>query len=86
MTKLTRIGNSQGIRIPKPIIAQAGLENVELDLEVVENGLLIKPIPFSKRKSWKENIEDILLKNKNIKDEAILYDMLDNSDLKDYQW
>jgi len=37
---LTRIGNSQGIRIPKPLIAQAHLANVELDFEVLENGLL----------------------------------------------
>jgi len=40
MTMLTRIGNSQGIRIPKPLIAQAHLANVELDFEVLENGLL----------------------------------------------
>jgi len=44
MTTLTRIGNSQGIRIPKPLIQQARLENVPLDLEVVPDGILIKPI------------------------------------------
>ena len=53
MTMLTRIGNSQGIRIPKPLITQANLENHELDFEIVENGLLIKPIS-TKRDNWKE--------------------------------
>ncbi|MEA2111469.1 MAG: AbrB/MazE/SpoVT family DNA-binding domain-containing protein, partial [Campylobacterota bacterium] len=44
MTTLTKIGNSQGIRIPKPLIQQAHLENASLELEVLENGLLIKPV------------------------------------------
>jgi antitoxin MazE len=85
MAMLIRIGNSQGIRIPKPLIAQANLENHELDFEIVENGLLIKPIP-RKRDNWKENITQVLSKNKNKQDEALLNDMLDDSDLEDYQW
>ena len=86
MTMLTRIGNSQGIRIPKPLIAQAHLENVQIDLEVVSNGLLIKPILTSRRENWKDNIENILLKNNNIEDEAIIDELLNDNDLEDYQW
>lgn len=83
---LTRIGNSQGIRIPKPLIVQAHLENVQIDLEVVENGLLLKPIITSRRENWKDNIENILLQNKNIEDEAIIDELLNDNDLEDYQW
>lgn len=86
MTMLTRIGNSQGIRIPKPLITQAHLENVQIDLEVVENGLLIKPILTSRRENWKDNIENILLKNKDIEDEAIINELLNDNDLEDYKW
>ncbi len=86
MTMLTRIGNSQGIRIPKPLIAQAHLENVQIDLEVVENGLLIKPILTSKRENWKNNIENILLQNKNMDDVAVIDELLNDNDLEDYQW
>ncbi len=86
MTKLTRIGNSQGIRIPKPLIAQANLENNKLDLEVVEEGLLIKPILNTRRKNWKSNIESILSKNKDKKDEAVISELLDDSDLEDFKW
>ncbi len=43
MTHLIRIGNSQGIRIPKPFIEQAALEGKELKLRIVEGGLLITP-------------------------------------------
>ena len=86
MTRLTRIGNSQGIRIPKPLIAQANLENNKLDLEVVEEGLLIKPILNTRRKNWKSNIESILSKNKDKKDEAVITELLDDSDLEDFKW
>jgi len=86
MTMLTRIGNSQGIRIPKPLIAQANLENNKLDLEVVEEGLLIKPILNTRRKNWKSNIESILSKNKDKKDEAVISELLDDSDLEDFKW
>ncbi len=86
MTMLTKIGNSQGVRIPKPIIAQAQLENKQLDFEVVKDGLLIKPIEIKNREKWQENIQEVLLKNRNIQDEAILNDMLNDSDLEDYEW
>ncbi|HIP13522.1 MAG TPA: AbrB/MazE/SpoVT family DNA-binding domain-containing protein [Arcobacter sp.] len=86
MTMLTRIGNSQGIRIPKPLIAQAHLENVQIDLEVVENGLLIKPILTSRRENWKDNIANVLLENKNTEDKAVIDELLNDNDLEDYQW
>ena len=85
MAMLTRIGNSQGVRIPKPLITQANLENHELDFEIVENGLLIKPV-LKKRDNWKENITQVLSKNQNKQDEALLNDMLDDSDLEDFVW
>ena len=43
MSKIIKIGNSQGIRIPKPIIALADLEDKELDFIVMDSGLLITP-------------------------------------------
>jgi len=86
MTTLTRIGNSQGIRIPKPLIKQAHLENVKIDLEIVKEGLLIKPVVASKRENWKDNIEKILLENKNKKDTKIIDEFLNDNDLEDYEW
>jgi antitoxin MazE len=44
MAYLVKIGNSQGIRIPKPLIEQAHLEGKELQLQVVNGGLFIAPI------------------------------------------
>jgi len=86
MTTLTKIGNSQGIRIPKPLVQQAHLENVTLEFEVVENGLLIKPVKDASRDTWKENIKTVLSKNKNLSDDGVLEDFLNDSDLEEWQW
>ena len=40
-TKIVRIGNSQGVRIPKPLLAEAGLQD-EVELRVVESGIMIE--------------------------------------------
>ena len=85
MTMLTRIGNSQGIRIPKPLIQQAHLENVSLELEVLENGLLIKPVNTG-RDTWVENIEKVMLNHASSKDEGLLEDLLNDNDLEEYEW
>ena len=64
MTHIVKIGNSRGIRIPKPLIEQAKLEGKELDLQLVNNGLLITPKKEA-RDGWKELIEQTLAANKS---------------------
>jgi len=59
MTHLVKIGNSQGIRIPKPLVEQAQLEGKELKLQLVSDGLLITPEKEA-RDGWKEAIEGII--------------------------
>ena len=59
MTHLIKIGNSQGIRIPKPLIEQADLAGKDLQLQVVEGGLLISTTKPA-REGWRESIEDTL--------------------------
>ena len=53
MAELIQIGNSKGVRIPKALIEQAGLESGELELKVVRGGLLIKPVKHP-RQGWGE--------------------------------
>lgn len=57
MTTLIRIGNSQGVRIPKAIIEQAKLAEKELSFKVTEAGLLIKPVVKIPRAGWQEVFE-----------------------------
>ncbi|WP_353571867.1 hypothetical protein [Candidatus Albibeggiatoa sp. nov. BB20] len=56
MAYLISIGYAQGIEIPKPLIKQAHLEGVDLELKIVKEGLLITP-QKKPREGWKENIE-----------------------------
>lgn len=51
--RLISIGNSMGIRIPKPIITQARLDQGEFELKVVEEGVLLSPIKKN-RQGWAE--------------------------------
>jgi antitoxin MazE len=39
--KIVRIGNSRGVRIPKPLLEEAGLEE-RVQLRVVEGGIMIE--------------------------------------------
>lgn len=51
-TRIVRIGNSRGVRIPKPLIEQAGLgEEVEL---LVEEGRIVISSASKARAGWAE--------------------------------
>jgi len=58
MAKIIQIGNSQGIRIPKPLIALANLEGKELEYVVMDSGLLITP-EKKVRVGWESDIDDL---------------------------
>ena len=58
MAKIIKIGNSQGIRIPKPLIALANLEGKELEYVVMDSGLLITP-EKKVRVDWENDIDDL---------------------------
>ena len=58
MAKIIQIGNSQGIRIPKPLIALANLEGKELEYVVMDSGLLITP-DKKVRVGWENDIDDL---------------------------
>ena len=60
MAHLIKIGNSQGLRIPKPLIHQAGLENKELKFQVINGGLFVTPVRKC-RHGWKEAIEKTMI-------------------------
>ena len=59
MAHIIKIGNSQGIRIPKPLIQQAHLEGKELDIQLVKQGILVTPSK-KPREGWTKAIETIL--------------------------
>ena len=55
-TKLIKIGNSFGVRLPKNIIEECGLQD-DLNLAVRQGAVVITPI-VPPRMGWKELVAD----------------------------
>jgi antitoxin MazE len=81
-TELVRIGNSRGIRIPKPIIEQCGFgEKVELR---VENHRLIVSPQRAPRQGWEETFRAA---GPAVEDELLLEGAGANEfDRKEWKW
>jgi antitoxin MazE len=54
-TRIIQIGNSQGIRIPKPILEQLGFTD-EVELEVLPDQLVIRSV-HQPRRQWDESFK-----------------------------
>jgi antitoxin MazE len=80
--ELVRIGNSRGIRIPKPILEQCGFrETVELSVE--KHRLVISP-EHRPRQGWEEAFRAAGMSGR---DELLLDTLPANEfDRKDWQW
>jgi antitoxin MazE len=63
---IVRIGNSQGIRIPKPLLDQTGIQD-DVELEVDKTQIIIRPISNPRSgwdnafKSMAQNHDDLLV-------------------------
>jgi antitoxin MazE len=51
--RLIRIGNSRGVRLPKPLIEEAGLSD-EVEIQVRDGAVIIRPIKV-RRAGWAES-------------------------------
>jgi antitoxin MazE len=78
-TKIVRIGNSRGVRIPKPLLEQAGLED-EVQLRVVESGIIIEGVATT-RAGWGPAAE--LLRDRG---EDSLLDEIVATDFDESEW
>lgn len=73
--KIVKIGNSRGIRIPKPLIAQAGLKG-DVEINVEENRIIISPAERP-RMGWAEAFHNMASKGD---------DILPDNDLVESRW
>jgi len=62
MAQIIKIGNSQGIRIPKPLVELAQLDGKELDFVVLGDGLLITA-QKNPRTNWVNSINSAEIKS-----------------------
>jgi antitoxin MazE len=80
--ELVRIGNSRGIRIPKPIIDQLGFEKT-VTVRIERDRLVITP-ERRPRQGWAETFEAA----GSSKDDELLFDsgMHSDFDRKEWEW
>ena len=82
-TKLIKIGNSFGVRIPKSLIQQYGLSS-DIEIDPTEGGILIR----SKRKAragWEEQLTTAI-KEGYKPDNELLEGFTDDQTEKEWQW
>lgn len=56
-TRIIKIGNSQGIRIPKLLLQQVGLHN-EVEVEAQLGQLVIRPVALA-RQGWEQAFQEM---------------------------
>ena len=80
--RVIKIGNSQGLRIPKPILEQTGiLEDVEIEVE--KGQIIIRPVK-NVREGWDAAFKKMAELGD---DEPVIEDNITNSwDEEDWQW
>jgi antitoxin MazE len=90
-TKIIGIGNSQGIRIPRRLLAQAGITpdaqgrfvGQEIEMAVGAGGLILRPA-HSVRAGWEEQFARMAEQG----DDALLYDaaLANTWDEREWVW
>ena len=78
---LVQIGNSKGIRLPRAVLEALNVEK-ELDIEVKDQILIVKPVHNGPRKGWEEKLKTM---QKRGEDKLLIDDMMD-ADSKDWEW
>ena len=53
LTTLRKLGNSQGVIIPKPLLAQVGLTG-EAEMKVENGAIVLRPAKRTPREGWAE--------------------------------
>lgn len=80
--RVIKIGNSQGLRIPKPILEQTGIMD-DVEIEVEKNQIIIRPIK-NVREGWDAAFKIMGAKGD---DEPILDENISHSwDEEEWQW
>jgi antitoxin MazE len=81
--RIIKIGNSQGVRIPKLFLEQTGLSE-EVEIEALDNQIIIRPISFP-RQGWDEAFQKMV---ENGDDKLLDFALIDQTkwDESEWQW
>ena len=78
---IRKMGNSQGVLIPKPILAQLGLEGTA-DLQVRDGVIEIRPLRRNPREGWAADAQRVAAQG----DDALVWPELANAGDDELVW
>ena len=78
---IRKMGNSQGVLIPKPLLAQVGLEGTA-DLQVRNGVIEIRPVRRNPREGWAADAQRLA----NSGDSALVWPEVSNEVDHDWVW
>lgn len=81
--RIVKIGNSQGIRLPKLLLEQTGLEE-EVEIEAIDNQIIIRPVAYP-RQGWEDLFKEMA---ENGDDQLLISDETGKTiwDKVEWQW
>lgn len=81
-TTIHKIGNSQGIILPKPLLAQIGLSNGELELTIEKDAIVLRKPAATVRAGWAEAARKLAASG----DDALVWPEFGNESANDLTW
>lgn len=85
-TKIVKIGNSRGVRIPKSFIDQSGLKSeVEVELEIENGQIVIKPISRN-RDTWETAFQKMAKNKDDVLLDSIFLSKQSKWDKEEWEW
>lgn len=82
-TSIRKMGNSQGILIPKPYLAQTGLDLGEVDIQVEGDAIVIRKPVKKAREGWEDASRAIAL---GTEDDVIQWPLIAKNEDTDFSW
>lgn len=80
-TAIRKMGNSQGVIIPKPVLMQVGLID-EAVMTVEDGALVLRPVQNEPRKGWADASKRLAASG----DDELAWPTFANSDDQQLQW
>ena len=80
-TAIRKMGNSQGVIIPKPLLAQLGLED-EIEMVVENDTPVLRKLAKKSREGWAEASQELA----DVGDDRLVWPELANEDDEHLVW
>ena len=78
---IRKMGNSQGVLIPKPVLAQVGLEG-EAVMTIEDRALVLRPVRRSPREGWAQASQRLA----DLGDDAQVWPAFRNAEDEQLKW